>query len=250
MTSPTEEITALARRWGVDIDIDAPSTPADWQYLFGVEELKPVFEQRMENDEGYDDDGGNRDAITGSAERLEITLKRRRDGSGAYNTTQEYLRLKARAANSLDGEVHIRWYDLDGGPEAYDARALVTWLPNGGNGAARDTVAVVLRVQGKAVVITNPTLDPDPIVTALIPATGIDDGGNQVVIKGKNFTGVTGVSFGANPATSYVAVPGSEDTRIVAVAPAGTAGTVQVTVTTPEGTSSTSGTGNDYVYTA
>lgn len=247
MTSPTTEITDLARRFAVEVDIAAPSTPEDWELLYGVEELKPVYESRMEADEGYDDEGGNRDAITGSAERLEITLKRRMDAAGVWNAVHEHLRARSRADNAIDGEVHIRWYDREGRPEAYEARVLVTWTPNGGNGGARDTIALVLRVQGKALSITNPLANPDPVVTALVPATGTDDGGTLVTIKGRYFTGASAVAFGANPATSYAVV---SDTRIAAVAPAGTAGTVQVTVTTPEGTSATGGTGNDYVYTA
>lgn len=246
MTSPTTEITDLARRFRVDIDMGTHPTE-DWQQLYGIEELKPIFEQRMEGDEGYDDDGGNRDAITGSAERLEITLKRRRDAAGNWNTVHEYLRLKSRAANSITGEIHVRWYDREGRGEAYEARAIVTWTPNGGNGGARDTIALVIRVQGRAEEITNPLANPDPVVTSLTPATGDEAGGEQILLRGANLGGATDVDFGANAATSFVVI---DDTRIVAVAPAGTAGTVQVTVTTPEGTSSTSGSGNDYVYTA
>jgi len=78
------------------------------------------------------------------------------------------------------------------------------------------------------------------------PSSGPTAGGNSVVITGTNFTGATVVKFGTVDATSYVV---NSATQITAVAPAGAAGTiVDVTVTTPAGTNSIAGTGNDYTY--
>ena len=79
-----------------------------------------------------------------------------------------------------------------------------------------------------------------PTITALNPAAGTVAGGNAVVITGTGFTGLSGaaaVKFGATNATSYVV---DSPTQITAVAPAHTAGTVDVTVTTPAGTSAAS----------
>jgi len=85
-----------------------------------------------------------------------------------------------------------------------------------------------------------------PTVTALNPDGGPSVGGNQVVITGTLFTGATAVKFGNVNAKSFVV---NSSTKITAVAPAGTRGTtVDVTVTTPVGTSPTTGTGNDYTY--
>ena len=54
-----------------------------------------------------------------------------------------------------------------------------------------------------------------------------------MTITGTNFTGATVVDFGTNAATNLTVV---NDTTITADSPAG-AGTVDVTVTTPSGTS-------------
>ncbi|MFM7251853.1 MAG: IPT/TIG domain-containing protein, partial [Ilumatobacteraceae bacterium] len=82
-----------------------------------------------------------------------------------------------------------------------------------------------------------------PTVTSLNPAfTGL--AGGQVIITGTNFVGASAVTFGALPALFTV----NSDTSITATAPAASAGPVQVTVTTPGGTSSTAGTGNDFTY--
>lgn len=72
-----------------------------------------------------------------------------------------------------------------------------------------------------------------PTVTAVVPPSGLPAGGTAVVISGTNFTGATGVKFGAN-AASFTFVSSN---TINATSPAGLAGTVDVQVTTPLGTS-------------
>jgi YVTN family beta-propeller protein len=85
-------------------------------------------------------------------------------------------------------------------------------------------------------VATSPTV-AKPAVTMVTPTSGPVTGGTTVTITGMNFTGVTAVSFGTVPATSFTFV---SDTSITAVAPGVTSvGTVDVTVTTPAGTSAT-----------
>lgn len=86
----------------------------------------------------------------------------------------------------------------------------------------------------------------DPFVTGLDPAHGPAGGGNQVTIVGVGFSGTPTVMFGARKATD-VGLLGS--TTITAIAPAGKAGkTVDVRVTTPDGTSYPGGAGDDYTY--
>ena len=74
------------------------------------------------------------------------------------------------------------------------------------------------------------TVPPAPAVSSLSPTSGPN--GTSVTITGSNFSGAGAVNFGANPATFTVSTP----TTIFATVPAGT-GTVDVTVTTPGGTS-------------
>ncbi len=76
-----------------------------------------------------------------------------------------------------------------------------------------------------------------PVVTGISPATGSTSGGTTVTITGIDLTGATVVNFGGTPATNVVV---NSATQITATSPAGTAGTVHVTVVTPVGTSATS----------
>ena len=76
-----------------------------------------------------------------------------------------------------------------------------------------------------------------PIVTGISPASGPVAGGTSVTITGTGFTGTTAVKFGSTAASSYTV---NNATSIIATSPAGSAGTVDITVTTPGGTSGTS----------
>jgi alpha-tubulin suppressor-like RCC1 family protein len=80
------------------------------------------------------------------------------------------------------------------------------------------------------------TYIPWPAVTNVSPSTGLEIGGTSVTIGGANLTGATAVKFGSNSAASFTV---NSATSITAISPAGT-GTVDVTVTTPGGTSATS----------
>jgi hypothetical protein len=85
-----------------------------------------------------------------------------------------------------------------------------------------------------------------PTVAKLTPAAGVAAGGTEVVITGTGFTGVTAVKFGTKNAVSFQA---TSPTSITAVAPSGAAGsTVDVTVTTPAGTSVVSVLASKYSY--
>jgi hypothetical protein len=85
---------------------------------------------------------------------------------------------------------------------------------------------------------------PAPTVTAVSPASGTTLGGTSVTITGTNLTGATAVKFGASNATSFTVNSASS---ITASAPAGSAGTVDITVTTPGGTSAT-GASDQFTY--
>jgi hypothetical protein len=94
--------------------------------------------------------------------------------------------------------------------------------------------AAVLILRVKAVLFPTAL----PTVTSLQPNSGPAAGGNTVVIAGTNFTAAPVVKFGTRTATSVVV---ESPTRLSVMAPSGTAGsTVDVTVTTPAGTSATS----------
>ncbi len=83
-----------------------------------------------------------------------------------------------------------------------------------------------------------------PAVSSISPASGPATGGTAVTISGSNLSGTTAVKFGAVAATGVTIVSA---TQVTAIAPSGTDGTVDVTVTTASGTS-TANAGDHYSY--
>lgn len=82
------------------------------------------------------------------------------------------------------------------------------------------------------------SLHEPPAVTSLSPTNGLFSGGTVVTLTGTGFTGATNVSFGASnvPAAGFTVV---SPTQIIVTSPSHLAGWVDVTVTTPWGTSAT-----------
>jgi hypothetical protein len=83
------------------------------------------------------------------------------------------------------------------------------------------------------------TPSPVPVVTSVSPSFGTAGENNTtlVMISGANFTGATAVHFGSDNAPEFQV----ESSTLIAVnSPSEMAGTVDVTVTTPAGTSATS----------
>jgi hypothetical protein len=83
-----------------------------------------------------------------------------------------------------------------------------------------------------------------PTVTGLSPGQGTVFGGTTVTITGTNLTGTTVVEFGTSIATSVTV---DSPTSITVETPSHALGTVDVTVTTPAGTSANT-TADDFTY--
>src|SRR5438445_1619061 len=92
-------------------------------------------------------------------------------------------------------------------------------------------VVVMLSVQPQAAIASR-TASP-PAVTGVSPPSGPLDGNIQVTVTGIGFTGANEVDFGSKKAGFDV----KDDSTIIAVSPGGSAGTVDVRVTTPAGKS-------------
>ena len=100
--------------------------------------------------------------------------------------------------------------------------------------------------------VANPaaqyTYEAAPTVAAVSPGAGLPAGATQVTITGTNFTGAIAVEFGSS-STAIFSV--TSPTSITATSPADLAGgTVDVTVTTPVGTSAANPPADWYTYEA
>lgn len=77
--------------------------------------------------------------------------------SGVYDPGQEVIRLSEDQIGA-PGTLDCIWYDLNGGPEAYQGTAFAQWSANGGQKASLETVALTLNGQGARTLIANPVL--------------------------------------------------------------------------------------------
>lgn len=87
--------------------------------------------------------------------------------------------------------------------------------------------------QNSATMETFPVAHAPLSVIEIQPNFGPETGGTMVTIRGNGFLGVSAVNFGSIPAASFKFI---DNTTISAISPAGV-GVVDVTVTTPKGTS-------------
>jgi hypothetical protein len=155
--------------------------------------------------------------------------RRVRPGSGAGACRARPVRRPAR--------VYTRWYDRTAGtPEAYSGLAIVGWSRSKTGVADLDEATITFTGDGARTPISNPAAPGvAPVVLSATPS-GVAAAG-LVTIAGSGFTGTvstTGVKFGGVNATSWVVV---SDSEIVAVMPAGSAGSAVVLVTNATGAS-------------
>ena len=110
---------------------------------------------------------------------------------------------------------------------------------------ATTVTPVTLDCTEPVVQISSTTVSaPRTAVTSVLPNAGPLAGGSSVTIDGTSLGGATAVNFGSAPGT----ITADSDGSLTAIAPPGPAGTVDVTVVTPIGTSAISPT-DHFTYT-
>ncbi len=244
MAAPTVGTPTANSKWRLDVDLDTVAGSGNYVQVKGVSQFVPAVPATVADMTDYDTDGWGSDAVMGRKFQITATVRRNKY-SGSRDAGQEALRAAADATTTL---IHVRWYERTTGGEAYDGWVLVQWEPQGGDAFGVEEVNITLLGQGARAAITNPySTTAVPTVNSLSPATGTTAGGTLVQINGSGFatvSGATGVKFGTNNATSYRII---SDSIIVAIAPAGTAGTKDVAVTNSNGVNVNS-TADDYLY--
>lgn len=154
MTTPTP-VTALARRWRLELDVSATEVP-DWQLCPGVVDFSWTADPNIEDSSEYEDGGWAGNTKTGQAFEIVCKFNRKATAdSTAYSPVHERLRVAAFAWGEAS-KIPVRWYDRTGLPEAYSGTVLVTWTPQGGEYTALDQVEVTLTGTGPLTEIANP----------------------------------------------------------------------------------------------
>ncbi|MFE7853751.1 phage tail tube protein [Streptomyces sp. NPDC057403] len=155
-TQPAETETALARRYRLELDMDATGTTPEWAIVPGINDFSPKVDQTQQTSTTYEDEGWADQTVTEYAWSIEATMLHRcHPTTKAFNAAQEKLRLAAEQFGA-GAKVHVRWYDRDGRDEAYEGYALVQWEQDGTATDDLDSVKVTLTGKGKRTEIDNP----------------------------------------------------------------------------------------------
>lgn len=225
--------SALARRFRVDVTSDL-GLAGGWTELKGIYTLKPTVDANTVDTSAYDTNGWDSFEITSNSWGLTASVWRRTT-SGLFDAGQELVR--ACVGQFGDGaRIGVRFYDKNGGAEAYQGVAIVKWERANDGVKDVDAATITLMGDGQRLTISNPgTASAAPVVSAAQPSGAA--AGAQVTISGAGFTGTLasgGVKFGGVSSATYTVV---SDSTIVAVVPAGSAGSAVVTVINANGTS-------------
>lgn len=224
-------IRRLARNIGIDISTDN----ATWLTVPGRTDNAPAFSPTKADSTDVDSGGFKSITVTDFAWTVVVKYNRLSNG-GVPNAVQQMIEACEGQFGDA-GELYVRWYETDGGAMAKTGRAVVTIVRSKTSEPDLSEITATFDGDGPAVAITNPyAVALAPVLISATPS-GVGVGG-QVQISGQHFTGTvptTGVKFGGVNATSWIVL---SDTTIVAVMPAGSAGSAPVIVTNATGASS------------
>lgn len=233
--------TALGKsfEYGIDINLGTTASPS-YQPIRRISAWAPSYPPTTQDQSTYDDLGADNSAVTARSFATSFTVQGNRSlTTGLYLPEVEAL-LAAAKATGESAVVDIRWYHKPevGTPNPDDAGQAFCRVDftrqNTGN-AEIEVFNATLTGQGPFNSITNPFAGWDVTTPVLASVSPEGEGtGELVTLTGSGLLGATAVAFGATPATDFVVANAA---TIIASLPSGTAGSVNVTVTTPGGTS-------------
>ncbi len=195
---------------------------------------------------GFDAEYGAQEFSAGLGANAVWALDKSGTSNGASSTTVPFPTL----APAGTGELYFGYAEVANSASNGTTSGFTFQVTTNGNDTAYDTnvsgsvaptatqsPAGVSTAVGVLLTVSNTPPPPAPTVTAVGTTSGSTAGGTSVSITGTNFTGATAVMFGTTAATSFTV---NSPTSITATSPAEPAWQVDLTVTTPGGTSATS----------
>lgn len=225
--------TTLARKYRTDVTSDL-TLASGWLQLNGVDDWNDSITPQIEDTTAYDTNGWKSKEVTLQDWNATASVFRR-IVAGVYDPGQELVRA-CRGQFGDSARIGVRWYDRNGGPEAYQGVAIVQWARANTGVANVEKATITFDGDGTAEVISNPGVAAAAPVLLTATPSAVAAGG-IVEITGVGFadvTGATGVKIGGVNAASYIVV---SDNVIVAVMPAGSAGSAPIIVTNTVGAS-------------
>lgn len=152
MANPVTTVssTSLARRFKAEVSKDGTT----WTPILGINDLNPQVSATTQDANDYDTDGWGRSEVTLRSWSLDIKANRKMTAS-AFDPGQELC----RAASDQFGtgaRLQVRWYDRNGGTEAYSGTALVEYNQSKTGVTDIEEVEIKFTGDGPRTLITNP----------------------------------------------------------------------------------------------
>lgn len=225
--------------YGFDINLGTFASPV-WQEVRRMSGWAPTFPKVTQDTSTYDDQGAPNEDVSGRGFASAFTVQANRSQTtGLYLPEVEAL-INASRRDREQAVIDGRFYHKPktGAAHPTDAGRVLATVElsrqNTGN-AEIDVFAVSLTGKGAYTPIANPYVGSatvSPAISAISPSGQVAT--KLITITGVGFLGATDVKFGATSATAFTVI---SEATIVATVPTGSAGSVNVTVVTPVGTS-------------
>lgn len=234
-TIPTPGDLGFSYELQIDIDLDAalptPTGTPDWTQLAFITNVKPGNDKNFQDSATYYNRGAAAQAITGESWALAFDHQIQRQSGGAFiETLQALVDASKFGRRNKKAQVHVRWYDTEGADWAFEGVGYVAMERGATGNNDIGSWSFTLTGDGVATEIGNPYAQP--FINSVTPPTAA--AGTLVTIVGNGFTGATVVKFGGVTVVSKTVIDAA---HIVALMPAGSAGSAPVIVTAPAGTS-------------
>lgn len=242
MTFPLPAGTTLGKsfEYGIDVNLGTYASPI-WQAIRRISAWQPTYPKVTQDAATYDDRGAPNEDVSGRGFAASFTVQGNRSlTTGIYLPELEAI-LAAAKTKGESAVLDVRYYhkpDVGAANPTDAGRALVTVEASRANTGNADieTYTVNLAGKGEVTPIANPFTgwndNPPPLISSISPAAQV--AGKQITITGSGFLTATDVKLAAVSVSAFTVVSA---TTIVATMPAGSAGSVNVTVVTPVGTS-------------
>lgn len=241
MSQPNQ--STLARKWTIEVNTNgAPANFASptWITVKGLYDFTPDnVIPKLEDDNVYEDSGWTGKTKTALSWQLTAKCMRRTVPTDVttYDPGQEKLRALGRAFGpAAVGD--IRWYDRDGGSEAFRGWANITWANDGGATTDLEKVTITIDGKGPNTIITNPNAPAGvlPAVFSITPTSGTaaSTPGLLVTVRGDYFIGTVSMVVGVTAITQFTVV---DRYTIVCSLPTKVAGTYHIQATNATGQS-------------
>lgn len=153
--------TSLAAKWKVEVDTSVAQDGSSWTAVGGLTNFQPAIAQTTQDDSDYDDVDDvtgiswGSDVVTQLKWSLVMKLSRKTTTGYTEDPGQAQIR-SCYDKSGDDANLHVRWYDRNGGDEAYEGTGLVEWSEDGGDLTQLSSVSVTVMGRGKRLTIDNP----------------------------------------------------------------------------------------------